>query len=333
MGNLGALFSLAYDRGGKVVEMIHNRLGDERFFAFFRKVYHDYAFETFHYADLKRELVAFDPSGDWADVPRRLADRARRDRLGGRAGPGRAGRRRPTRDVGRSPSSSSRAGRCSSRRSCSAAAATGDLRVPIWPDRGSYEVPGAQVAADGRGPLGRDGPRAGRADAGRWSTPTTPCSTRVPDNNRWKPEIAWRFTPLMTPLDESSQFQAYDRLSVVAGPFIDQYARGRLQGRRPAGRTAGRSTVWAGTEPALREAIFGGQFDALPLPLAEVVGGRLLRGRPVQLLQRQAALGRPGLPPLPVPGDVQLPRRRPGVLRALLRHRQRVLGRATTAGR
>ena len=48
----------------------------------------------------------------------------------------------------------------------------------------------------------------------------------VPDNNRWKPEIAWRFTPLMTPLDESSQFQAYDRVSVVAGPFIDQYARG-----------------------------------------------------------------------------------------------------------
>ena len=57
MGNLGALFSLAYDRGGKVVEMIHNRLGAERFFAFFRKIYHDYAFETFRYADLKRELA------------------------------------------------------------------------------------------------------------------------------------------------------------------------------------------------------------------------------------------------------------------------------------
>ena len=35
MGNLGSLFSLAYDRGGKVVEMIHNRLGADRFFAFF----------------------------------------------------------------------------------------------------------------------------------------------------------------------------------------------------------------------------------------------------------------------------------------------------------
>ena len=65
MGNLNALFSLAYDRGGKVIDMIQNRLGNDRFFAFFQKIYHDYAFETFHYADLKRELAAFDPSYDW----------------------------------------------------------------------------------------------------------------------------------------------------------------------------------------------------------------------------------------------------------------------------
>ena len=31
MSNLQALFSLAYDRGGKVVDMINNRLGDERY--------------------------------------------------------------------------------------------------------------------------------------------------------------------------------------------------------------------------------------------------------------------------------------------------------------
>ena len=46
--------------------MIQNRLGPDRFFAFFQQIYHDYAFETFHYADLKRELAAFDPGGDWA---------------------------------------------------------------------------------------------------------------------------------------------------------------------------------------------------------------------------------------------------------------------------
>lgn len=65
IGNLNSLFSLAYDRGGKVVEMIRNRLGPERFFAFWRHIYHAYAWDTFHYADLKRELAAFDPGTDW----------------------------------------------------------------------------------------------------------------------------------------------------------------------------------------------------------------------------------------------------------------------------
>ena len=67
MGNLGAVFSLAYDRGGKVIDMIENRLGPERFFAFLRKIYRDYAWKTIAYADFRRELIAFDPSIDWGD--------------------------------------------------------------------------------------------------------------------------------------------------------------------------------------------------------------------------------------------------------------------------
>ncbi len=87
----------------------------------------------------------------------------------------------------------------------------------------------------------------------------------VPDNNRWKPEIAWRFTPLMTPLDESSQFQAHDRISVISGLFVDQYARGGVKlGAQRLDRW--QLTLWAGTEPALREAIFGGQFALLHFP-------------------------------------------------------------------
>src|SRR5262249_61456834 len=68
MGNLYTLFSLAYDRGGKVIDMIRNRLGEERFFAFFRQVYREYAFKTLHYADFQRELAAFDPAGRWPEV-------------------------------------------------------------------------------------------------------------------------------------------------------------------------------------------------------------------------------------------------------------------------
>ncbi|MEJ7640074.1 MAG: M1 family aminopeptidase, partial [Singulisphaera sp.] len=52
MGNLNALFSLAYDRGGKVVGMIRNRLGEERFFASFANL--SRLLETFRYDDLVR---------------------------------------------------------------------------------------------------------------------------------------------------------------------------------------------------------------------------------------------------------------------------------------
>ncbi|MEA2632843.1 MAG: hypothetical protein QOE66_3062, partial [Chloroflexota bacterium] len=263
MGNLGALFSLAYDRGGKVIGMIHNRLGEDRFFAFFRKIYHDYAFETFRYDDLKRELAAFDPSFDWAKfLDGWLIEHGETDwsveRVEVGTPAGAAGDRVVTVELKQSGTMREPTVvlcRCDDQ----------DLRVPIWPDRGSYDVPGARVAH--------------RQDEDRWvvtvQAPASPSQVVVdpdhalldaaPANNRWKPEVAWRFTPLMTPLDESSQFQAYDRPSVVAGPFIDQYARGGFKvGVQRIDRW--QATVWAGTEPALREAIFGGQFTLLNFP-------------------------------------------------------------------
>jgi hypothetical protein len=277
MGNLGALFSLAYDRGGKVIEMIHNRLGDDRFFEFFRKVYHDYAFKTFHYADLKRALAAFDPSFDWAKyLDRWLIEHGETDWSVERVqvGPPGGGRGHDTagkndrvitvelKQQGSMQEPTVVLCRCDDQ----------DLRVPIWPDRGSYEVPGAQVAH--------------QADEDRWvvtvQAPGPPAQVIVdpehalldaaPDNNRWKPEVAWRLTPLVTPLDQSSQFQAYDRPTIVAGPFIDQYARGGFKvGAQRLDRWE--LTGWAGTEPALREAIFGGQFTLYHFPLPKWSAG------------------------------------------------------------
>lgn len=263
MGNLYALFSLAYDRGGKVVEMIHNRLGEDRFFAFFRKVYHDYSFETFHYADLRRELIAFDPAGNWgAFLDGWLIEHGETDwsiqhvDVGPRDADGKA--RAVTVELKQS-------GKMIEPTVVLCKAGDEDLRVPIWPARGNYEVPGAEVIhADG---------------TDRWvvkvQAPGAPSQVVVdpdhalldaaPDNNRWKPEVSWRFTPLMTPFDESSQFQAYDRPSLVFGPFIDQYARGGFKvGLQRLDRW--QLTAWAGTEPALREAIFGGQLTFFHLP-------------------------------------------------------------------
>ena len=255
MGDLNTLFSLAYDRGGKVIEMIRNRLGEARFFAFWRKIYRDYAYETFRFADLRRELAAFDPAGNWpAFVDGWLIDHAETDwsvkRVAvGSPVPGNAVRTVTVelRQAGAMVEPTVLLCRCPE----------AEVRIPIWPDRGSYDVPGgAHVERTAEG----------------WSVqldaPGQPSQIEVdpdhalldarPDNNRWRPEVAWRFTPLMTPMDESTQFQAFDRPSIVAGPFIDQYARGGFKvGLQRLDRW--QITGWAGTEPALREAIFGGQ--------------------------------------------------------------------------
>ena len=86
-----------------------------------------------------------------------------------------------------------------------------------------------------------------------------------PGNNRWRTDVSWRLTPAMSPLDESSQFAPYDRPSVVAGLFVDQYERGGVKiGAQKLNKWS--ATLWAGTEPALREAIFGGQATLLNFP-------------------------------------------------------------------
>jgi hypothetical protein len=41
-----------------------------------------------------------------------------------------------------------------------------------------------------------------------------------PSNNYWKPPVRWRFTPLYTFLEESSLTCDYDRWNVIAGPWV-----------------------------------------------------------------------------------------------------------------
>ncbi|MFO0890902.1 MAG: M1 family aminopeptidase [Isosphaeraceae bacterium] len=262
MGNLLTLFSLAYDRGGKVIEMVHNRMGDERFFAFFRKLYSEYAYQTLQYADLKRELVAFDPRGDWPKFlegwveSHRETDWAVQQVRVGPLVKADAEVRQVTVEL-------EQKGEMHEPTVVLCRSAEGEVRVPIWPDRESYEVPGARV----------------RREGGQWvvsmDAPGEPTQIEVdpdhalldarPENNRWKPEISWRLTPLLTPLDTSSQFQSYDRVSAIAGPFVDQYARAGLKaGFQRLNRW--QVIAWAGTEPALREAIFGGQATLYHLP-------------------------------------------------------------------
>lgn len=263
MGNLEALFSLAYDRGGKVLNTIHARMGDDRFFGFFRKVYGAYAYRTLHYDDLKAELAAYDPAGGWPtfldnwllahkecdwsveavhDEPAAADPEVRRvtvelDQRGQLVEP------------------TILQCRCGER----------VARVPIWPDRCPYEVPGATV----------DRAPSGNRLVVTLQAPGRPSQVEVdpdhalldarPDNNRWKPEVAFRLTPMVTPVDEASWFQPFDRWSLVAGPFIDQYARGGVRA------AAQRSDIlqlsgWVGAAPSRSLAIFGADAMLLNFP-------------------------------------------------------------------
>ncbi|MDR3622603.1 MAG: M1 family aminopeptidase [Paludisphaera borealis] len=264
MGNLGTLFSLAYDRGGKVVEMIHNRLGEERFFAFFRKLYHDHAFENLSYAEFKRDLAAFDPQGDWpAFLEGWVENHHETDWAIDEVKVAEASGSKVDADVRQVTIDLEQRGKMEEPTELLVKGRTQDVRVPIVPGKGSYDVPGGRVTRDGRrwrvtveteGP-----PRQVEVDPGH------ALLDAQPDDNRWKPEVAWKVTPMVTPLDLSSQFQAHDRISVVAGPFIDQYARGGVKAgvqRINKWQVVG----WAGTEPALREAIFGGEATLFHLP-------------------------------------------------------------------
>jgi hypothetical protein len=244
--------------------MIHNRMGDDRFFAFFRKLYHEHAFESIRYEDLRRELTAFDPDGGWpAFLDGWLLQHRETDWVVNRVDVSSEPGPKADPEMRRVSVELKQAGTASEPTIVLCRSSEGELRVPLWPDRGNYEVPGARVRRDGD---------VWRVDLDSIGEPTQvevdpdhALLDAQPENNRWKPEVAWRLTPLVSPLDYSSQFQPYDRVSIVAGAFVDQYARGGFQ--------AGAQRVdrwqiigWAGTEPSLNEAIFGGQATLFHLP-------------------------------------------------------------------
>ena len=54
--NLVRLMAMTYDRGGKIVGMIEDRLGEDGFFDFMRLVYAKYQFRILRVADFRREL-------------------------------------------------------------------------------------------------------------------------------------------------------------------------------------------------------------------------------------------------------------------------------------
>lgn len=268
MSNLQALFSLAYDRGGKVVDMIANRLGDDRFFDFLRGLYRTHAFGILRYEQLKAELDRFDPESAWsARLDAWLIQQADTDwevlsvnvsplsNEGGEPGAKIDGMtHRVTVEVSQNEALDE---------PTELGVIAGDtvLSVPIVPDADAYEVPGGRVdkafAADGH-PIYRVVVDVPAEPTQIEVDPDHRLLDTKPSNNVWRGQWRWRLTPAMTPVDTSEMFQAYDRPSLILGPFVDQNARGGVQlGYFAPNR--GSINGFFGAMPSLDRIIAGGE--------------------------------------------------------------------------
>lgn len=222
IGHVHNLFFLVYDRGNKVVSMIHHRLGTERFFEFLKIIYAKYKFRVLHTDEFRQELEAFTGTSwkqfadDWLCSPKCtdwVLKNAHTVCDGGSylttVQVVQAGQIFEPVEIGWMGRLQ---GEC-------------DERVMLEPEAGDYDVGNASVR--------RIGPN-------QWSV--TFCTASPPaqvvidpeqwlldanwKNNRWKPELAFRATPFYTPLDEMPIVRPIDKPSFVVGPGVD--AEGRI---------------------------------------------------------------------------------------------------------
>jgi hypothetical protein len=230
-GHLVNLSAMTYDRGGKIVGMIEDHLGEAAFLDFMRQVYAKYYFRVMRVADFRRELEAYTKRSweeffqnwlygkgmvDWCleRVELKDGDRCflaclRRRRHGA-----------PCHAVVH----------LRQKGQCMEPTVLGfsldgsenyQIRIPIEPGAATLEVSehAARVEALGDGRF--------RVEI------TLPCRPtqitvdpdevlldRNPTNNRWKPEVRVRITPLYFQLDETDLTNAYDRMNLILGPWL-----------------------------------------------------------------------------------------------------------------
>lgn len=226
MGHVHNLFFLAYDRGGKVVGMIHARLGTDRFYEFLRLVYAKYQFRVLFVDDFQRELEEFTGESwqaffdDWLRSPKSTDWKVKNVRIH--------------------------------------EAANGYETTVLVRQLGEIEEP-VQIALlnEKRGPVEQEVrllPGAGNYQAGstrvesignnEWRVTFVsnerPAQVEIdphseildvnPVNNRWKVDPKIRLTPFYTPLDEVAMVRPLDRPSFSAGPGVDLEGRAAIRG-------------------------------------------------------------------------------------------------------
>jgi hypothetical protein len=224
IGHVHNLFFLAYDRGGRVVSMLHHRLGDERFYEFLRTVYAKYQFRILFVADFERELELYTGESwqaffdDWLRSPKFTDWKIGKVDID------------PTDGGYRTTIRVHQLGEILEPVTIGIKGASDAWQeVRLEPKGGAYDAGTVQVRP---------------ADGNTWeltlTSPERPEQIEVDPkreildenlfNNRWKPAPKVRFSPIYTPLEEVALARPLDRPSIYFGPSIDMEGRVGLRG-------------------------------------------------------------------------------------------------------
>lgn len=211
------LFFLVYDRGSKVVGMIHRRMGDDDFFGFMRMVYAKYRYRILFVNDYQRELEEYTGQSwqqffdDWLRSPKVTDWKV----ASVQCKPCQAGYNAVARIVQKGQIDEPVEIVCRTKED-------GPLssRITLFPGAGDYEQGSATIHRVGPHEWDvcfktLDRPRQIEVD------PDDDLVDADPTNNRWKWDPAVRLTPIYTPIDESPLVHPADRASIVAGPNVD----------------------------------------------------------------------------------------------------------------
>jgi hypothetical protein len=228
--HLANLLSMCYDRGGRIVGMIEDCLGESAFFDFMRTIYSRYYFRIIRVADFQRELEAYTGRSwesffhDWlygAGMSDWCVDDVKIE-----AGHGRRLRWMSRLTEGPCQATILLKQKAENTEQTVLGIRTDNgngyqIRIPIQPGIAHLELDNPKATVD----FVSD--NCVRVVV---ELPCRPMQIAVdpdqvlvdadPSNNYWKPQIRWRFVPLYTQLEETDLTTSYDRWNIIVGPWI-----------------------------------------------------------------------------------------------------------------
>jgi hypothetical protein len=231
--HLANLLSMCYDRGGRIVGIIEEHLGESAFFDFMRIVYSRYYFRVLRVADFQRELEEYTGRSwddffqhwlygagmsDWAVEDVKIEPAQRRRWL----------RRMVQPQAADCPCRATillkQKAENTEETFLGIRLKDGDgfqIRIPIQPQIQHLDLEDPTATIDF---LSENCARV------VVELPCQPIQITVdpdqilidadPTNNNWRPEIRWRVVPLYTQLEETDLTTAYDRWNIIVGPWI-----------------------------------------------------------------------------------------------------------------